>query len=305
MELLLKETTQMNTELFNYLLSIPESQIYSQDHEPLLQHPADILLKQTKNFYSSITKLLSVCETDQDCSNEIQNAFITLDSFYDNCFNIIKTLYPKTESIKIFTSDWLVDSNIFDGKYFFQYTNMHHSFVSTVSNIIKHDTSSIIPIQFRDVKTDNPIFGFYFATLIDNDKIGPDERIHKPYQNIRTAFSYNFIIRKLIGLMFFYEFNLYKIIKKPISIKKSYTNNVYLDLYNIGLSLETNFYINEYSLPTSDFKSIGKSKVVKFPTMFKSIEPLTYNYQLTTSIETNPRTQSAKGYLPYVGKISK
>jgi hypothetical protein len=300
MKIVLTKTENYNTELYNYLCSLPDSDIYSSLHNPPMKHPADILNSQLSNIKHNIMQLKISGINIKENDNLIKNLFQNVDAFYDNCFNIIKALYPPSNKQTIFPDKWLLENNIDTGRKFYQYTNQHHEFIRNITNIIKHGDPKIFSMKFEDIISKKTIEGFYFTSIIKNDLLGPDPRIHKHYNNQRTAFSLNFIIRKIIGHVFFYETYLFK----AINVKnKDYfkQNLIYTELFEIGHNTKNDIFINEYDFPSSKFIKENDILSVEFPKTFANEKPKKYCYDMTTTIEMNNRTNKISGYLPYFG----
>jgi hypothetical protein len=234
--------------------------------------------------------------------NLIKSLFQNTDTFYDNCFNIIKALYPPSNKQSKFPDKWLLENNIDSGKKFRQYTNQHHEFILNITNIIIHGNPKILSIKFEDTISRKTMEGFYFASIIKDDLLGPDPRIHKHYNNQRTAFSLNFIIRKIIGHIFFYEAYLLKAINMKCN-KYFNQNSVYKELFEIGYNTKNDIYINEYDIPSSKFIKENDVLSVEFPRIFTNAKPKKYDYKMTTTLAINSRNNKIADYMPYFGNI--
>lgn len=88
-DIVIKSKEYYLSKLWIYLNSINENKLFYLSHEPVLQHPADILRSQVSNFYECIKKF----NNTDDKIQGVKNIFFALDSFYDNCFNILKTFF--------------------------------------------------------------------------------------------------------------------------------------------------------------------------------------------------------------------
>lgn len=303
MDITLKGRTNYNTKLYNYLCLLKDDEVYSSKHIPAMKHPADILIDQLETVNRNIINIRS-CQL-LDIALAVNGLYLAIDSYYDNCFNIIKCLHPPSNSTELFASKWLKTSGIKSGDKFFQYTNGHHEFFSYPANKIKHDSPKVVPISFTNVNTKNVINGFFFGRIIKENKIGPDDTIHKNYKNQRTAFSVNFLIKKAIGHLFYYDYSLYRVLSGETKESTFKQNEIFIELVKLCIDSSDEYFFNEYIIPTAMYKKDVNNYCIKFPKTHTAHIPKTYDYRISTIIEGNPRMNPTSGYAPYCGKIGK
>ena len=266
MDINLRKEDNYTSKLYKYLAALTDNEIFSAKHN--LKHPADILSDQIKFVYQDFLSLIENIIDDRITGTHIKNIFQVVDTFYDNCFNIIKTLKPPTDINEIVVKKWLKNSGYIEGENFYQKTNTHHKFISNINNKLKHDNISIRVFDYTYTKSRKKIKSFFIGSIIKDDKIGPDPSIHKHFNNQRTGFSFNFIIRKLICHIFFYEYILWKILLSKRENCSSYTdNNIHSNLFDLEKRLDNIYLPNEYSIPSGKFSETLKSKLIEFPKM--------------------------------------
>lgn len=266
-----------------------------------MKHPADILIDQLENVKKNIINIKS-CQLI-DIALAVNGLFLSIDSYYDNCFNIIKCLHPPSNSKELFAHKWLKSSGINSGDKFYQYTNGHHVFFSFPANKIKHDSPKIVPVSFTNVKTKGVINGFFFGRIIEENKIGPDDTIHKLYKNQRTAFSVNFLIKKAIGHLFYYDYSLLRVLSSQVKPSTFKQNEIFVELVRMCLDSSDEYFFNEYIIPTAMYNQNANSYCINFPKRHTARIPKNYDYRVAMIIEGNSRKYPTSGYAPYCGKI--
>lgn len=299
-DIVIKSKEYYLSKLWIYLNSINEKKLFYLSHEPVLQHPADILRSQISNFYECVKKF----NNTDDKIQGVKNIFFALDSFYDNCFNILKTFFSNDDRINEKVSyKWFEKNNIKNGKKFYELTNTHHKLFSDCVNLLKHDDPSLEQISLKNEMKDNYLIdGFYFSVLEKTGKRCPHPEIHKLFRGKKTAFSYNFIIKKMIFHLFYYETRLLQVIPK-YEVESNLDNriDIYKELLDIANSISNEFFPNEYYLPSGFLEQNQNSYILNFPKTYAKFASKKYSYILSTEIKINQRTHQANGCLPYFG----
>lgn len=303
MDISLNLNNNYNLSVYNNLCLLNDSEIFSEIHNPKLKHPADIYLNRLKDILLNLQYLKSDIQNKNDnkIKTSLKNYILSLDSFYDNIFLIIKSLKKPNGYEHDFAHNWLKLNGYDEGEKFRGSTNHYHIFISNIMNKIKHDDPMIGLITLKDTLTNKENHGFFIGSIIKDGKIGPDPEIHEHYKNKRTSFSFNHFIKKTVGLIFLYSQHLNKVLfndQKKYSDKKE--NNIY-NLFNEVEMLENYFFPDEYSKPTSKFSKTANKLLLEVPKTFREKLPKDFNYEINTWIFLNERTNSASGYMPYFG----
>lgn len=300
----LRKEHNYTSSLYQYLAAYPEEKLFHKVHSPALLHPADILSEHTNDVVDTIERLQTALDSDDVPARETKDLFQSLDTFFDTCFEIIKAFINPAhlQSTEHDNYKWLSENKIHQGKDFLSSVSSHKDFVSKINNKLKHNTAQILKINLTDNLTQTLIKGFYVGTVIKDDHIGPDPEIHKHWNNKRTGFSYNYIIKRLIGHIFLYEYQLQKILEGKFG-KVPYTNAVseysHKKLFEIGKEVDEHFFPNEYIMPNARFSETKNSLLIEFPRTYEQNKK--YDYTITTEPKINRRTNTATGYIPYFG----
>ena len=304
----LKKESNYSSNLYRLLSQYPENDLYYSQHTPILEHPADALRKSLLNSYNVLKKLADVNKDNcNDCKEYIRNVFNEVDSFYDITFEILKSFYsPEGKTKNNNNKNWLKENKIDSIKKYTSYVDTFSKFVSGINNLTKHNTWNFMTfnLSYNDLPQ---IKGFYFGTILHDDAIGPNQAIHKKWKGFQTGFSYNFIIRKLIALIFFYQEKLYLTIQSsfPSSKKDNDVNDQGINkkLFELAFNTPLNFLPNEFELASGKFIKQINSYIIQFPKNYSNNSPKIHNLSLSYNLEKNPRTNIIKGVLPYCQNI--
>jgi len=214
----------------------------------------DKLEKEIIKFDKEIENLRldSTCDFEIDQKTKLYDSLKTLilalDSFYDNCLLIIRSLTPQDtyKFSNLHTQEWLSKNKIPDFLNFKSKANSTHDLIRQMSNILKHSVYIIENIYIQNHKKAN-VHGFNLSTIDDEGHPKPYLKIHPLYKNkISTAISYNYFIKYIIFCTISYIKILEDIfITKKNSIKRTNLMN-FNQLKNIIKKYSTHYFPDEY-----------------------------------------------------------
>jgi hypothetical protein len=304
MEISLNLRSNFNLPIYCNLVLLPDDKVFSAQHKNKFRHPADIFLRRFKEIVNSLNELKSFLNGNRDyekLERALKQYLHSLDTFYDNLFNIIVCLKPPSNGNMNNALQWLKENGYKEGKKLRECTLTHHRLISSIVNKIKHDDPEINPISLT---WDNgvEVTGFFIGSIVDGEYIGPDPHIHKPYKGLSTAFSFNHFILKTIGLVYLYSYELNRIIfdkKKTYCDKK---NDEFYRLAEFALQIKPYFFPDEYDVPAAKLKKTDNKILIKYPYKYKNKKPKKDSWKVDTFIRCNSRTNKGAGKIPYFGK---
>ena len=154
-DITLKKRFNYSSNLYRFLCQYPENELYYNQHNPTLEHPADALRKALNNCYKALEKLADVDkENYDDCKECIKDVFNALDSFYDITFEILKAFYdPNGKTVNKDNKIWLKENKIHCVNNYTSTVDTFSNFVSDINNLTKHNTWNFMRIrQFKPSK---------------------------------------------------------------------------------------------------------------------------------------------------------
>ena len=302
-EISLRKDLNYSSPFYHYLANFDENKLYYKVHVPPLFHPADILQNQVKDIYDAIVSLQQKLNTDDFPITETKNLFQAADKLADVCFEIIRAFINPNNANNNENDHykWLANNKSRLGKDFLSSISSHRDFIADINNKTKHNTTKILKVNLTNEDLGITTKGFFVGTIIKDERIGPDPKIHKHWNNQRTGFSYNYIIRRIVGQTFLYEYNLKKILEKNFGIVTDYHNmqdDLHKKLFDIGINISNAFFPNEYCMPTGIFKQCERALIIEFP---KTVEKRIQYTNVITDMDVNSRTHKCDGYIPYFG----
>ena len=304
MEISLNLKSNFNLPIYCNLCALPHDKIFSTQHKIKFRHPADIFFRRFKEIVTCLNDLKSFVNGNRDyesLENKLRQYLLSIDTFYDNLFNIIVCLKPPSDGNMHNAFQWLNENGYREGEKLRESTLRYHRLISSIVNKIKHDDPEINPISLT---WDNGIevTGFFIASIVDGEYIGPDPKIHKSYKGLSTAFSFNHFLLKTIGLVYLYSYELNRIL---FNGKKTYFNkkiNEFYQLAEFALQIEPYFFPDEYNIPAAKVKKTENKILIKFPYKYKRNKPKKETWTVSSLIRFNPRTNQGAGKIPYFGK---
>lgn len=308
-DITLKKRFNYSSNLYRFLCQYPEKDLYYNQHNPILEHPADALRKSLNNCYNALKKLSDIDkENSDDCKECIKNVFNHLDSFYDITFEILKSFYnPNGKTVNKDNKVWLKENKIHCVNKYTSSVDTYSNFVADINNLTKHNTWNFIPFKLSYNNNSN-IYSFYFGTNLHDNAIGPNQTIHKKWKGFQTGFSYNFIIRKLIAQIFLYQEKLYVCLKSDFSSFRMKDNDVNdggvnKKLFELAFNTPIIFLPNEYELTSGKLTKLNDNYFIQFPRNYLDVSPKIQNWSVNCNLQSNPRTNMMKGVLPYFQNI--
>lgn len=305
----LKKQFNYSSNLYRLLCQYPEAELYYKLHTPVLEHPADVLRKALINSYKALKKLSEINkENYEECKDCIKDVFNEVDSFYDITFEILKSFFdPNGRSINKNNKDWLKENKIICVDNYTSNVDTFSRFVSQINNLTKHNTWNFEPFTFSYNELP-AIPSFFFGTIIHDNAIGPNQDIHKKWKGLQTGFSYDFIIRKLIGHIFLYQEKLFICIKKTFpSFKMTDADindqDINKKLFELAYNTPINFLPNEFEIPSGKYLKQKNSYIIQFPKNYIDALPKLRNISINCNLEKNPRTNMIEGVLPYFQNV--
>lgn len=233
-----------------------------------------------------------------DVDNNYQDTLLDLiesvDKFYDIAYLLIRNTSDINDGEEITNAiDWAKKYE--NKKYgFLSAIKSDHEWIRKISNLKKHDD---VRIGFFNMTTEaeNTVYGFFFGT-IENEAFTPNLEIHRPYNGMKTGFSYNRFINQLIT-------HILRIIKE---LNKSLFNGANKnqglpcnDMKKIINFLHINkpiYFPDEYSIKMTAIEKGKNSYTLKF---IKG----SYTERFTSmNLTMMVKNQGNKGsYIPYMG----
>ncbi len=171
-----------------YLLNINNYPSLCSDN--YLKHPYSIYIDSLNLIARRTIKVIRELNSNFDVdelSDDVDNMLDAYMEHYDDILNIIKIIISENPTEKI--------KKIKD-KYMKEIKNIRDP-LGEIVNKIKHDHRrvKVFEINGDDQKK---YYGFYIEGVGANGIIIPDERIHKSFNGMRTAFSFAKFLRSLI-----------------------------------------------------------------------------------------------------------
>lgn len=253
-----------DTELYNTIEAIPDYIIYNFEHE--LRKPRTIYDRARERVIKAFEELLKVIQIEKgtkfekiqwdDIDFRHKELLDSIMAFVDDGFNIIKCLYKKSRGVGRQKSsvEWLklVEPNLIN-----ECTKNVYSYrkrVGLIDNKIKHEHGKYQHLEFSFLYF--KVYGYYIDSVDKDGVFQPNEDIHKKFNGMRTAISYNEDIRELLINYYLiaeqFSKTIKRIIKKEHDImlnieKCSYEqNDRILKLINNINGLQEAFFIDEY-----------------------------------------------------------
>jgi hypothetical protein len=307
--------------LFSFINAIPDKWIYSAQYQPVLKHPGSVLSKSTEeiviSFNIAISKFdkLLVCNSSQEqdaISKELIKEMEILighfDSFYDECYLILKSLCPTPRPDKApgekYVGEWLKRNDYNCSANFFNCSNSIRLFIDLFSNRLKHANQYLNFVKAEN-KDKVVIPGFFIEELKGNDVMGIYQIVPSDREGCSMAFSFNQMFRMF--LLFFYEIcdSLETVIKKHIyevqgehfSGRKIVKHSEeYLKIIEYIVNLPYLFYPYEYKKFLKMYLT-GNTLVISYP----HNSGLPYMLPLTVSTQYRADGYTKTFALPIIG----
>lgn len=315
MKIILNKNKPFNIPLYNNLMSLSDKIIYSDEHSPSLSHPADIYRECINDINSSLNNMIKQIEnkyilygtnSNSDLKNSLKNYIQNIDTFYENLYNIIKTLKKPNNKVNINPHEWLKENNHSEGNNLSGRISKVHELIRVINNHFKHSTILIRTIKMS--QDNQEIYGFCLENSDSQGKTTPNQKIHKQYQGMETGISFNFFIKITITLIFFYSEQLNKVLfenknsKVLFKVKNDKASiEKFIPLYKlaeIGYKTATFFLPNEYDEKIGIFKKSEDNIIIEYPR--KSQFKLKKEGHITQIIPINPRNNKGVSKILYL-----
>lgn len=213
----ISENSTANTSLFNVLNYIDENCELLHYLEHKLRHPLAIYNKGSSHFLSDYERLIEFLIKYRSNSEEFYNrsadlyGFIravisSFSSFIDDIYSIFKCFYSINESSYKgkYNNRWVqkADPFLYENyeKYKKQITTI--SVFININNELKHANGSISTLAIS-TKYYGTSYGFFIEGLDDKGCIIPNDKFHNQYNNMRTAYSFNWFLYEILADFYF------------------------------------------------------------------------------------------------------
>lgn len=160
--------------LYSNLVSADRAILFHEAHSEKMAHPADILRDKTASVFRSMTILTEHLAEKKEWNDALKDSTkdfsLTLDSFYDSLFLIIKCFAEPDDTSNKDSTRWLKQRREISYVRFHGATNKSHKKYRDIANKIKHDHTEISIIDLANHKK-RAVLGFFIQSIV-GEKIG-------------------------------------------------------------------------------------------------------------------------------------
>lgn len=266
----------VNTELYNFVRSVPEGILFHSEHE--LRHPVGIYAVSTTRIFEAFENLLQAIEDIHSnyvqLSTEHIEVLDALMAYIDDGYHIMKTFFPKS-SVKnniIFADRWMMAIN---SKAITEYKTQLAAYrdrLALIVNRVKHNHGRYCHVEA--VTMYGLIRGYYIEGVTNDGTIIPNLEIHPKFNGMHTAISYNFDIKNYLAYFYFISSllsrALYKLIQSQHGITVAAnkqidaTDDRILSICNRVSSLPDRFFPDELTADIAQVIVENQTGIVEF-----------------------------------------
>lgn len=294
--------------LYRHLLAVPNSDLFHELHSTPLAHPADIFyekITEVVDLYVRLVKDVSESKTDSQRADFTKDLVHSINEFYDQLFLVIKCLTPPKQTVGQKQADvlnQLRESNGLVLRNFYAPTKGEHNLIRNISNILKHQASSINLLTLVNHKGAT-VSGFTVQVVIGSDDLrGPSRTIHPMYrEKINTGISFNHFLLNVLGRVFSYMERLDTALFTPASPEADCRLPILDRLITTAETIESEFFPDEYKKPFAQLTTRRETKIVAFPYRYRLARNENPDHIQSVKIPGvfNQRTSKSHQLLPY------
>jgi hypothetical protein len=194
----------LDTELFNFLKSIPDNILFNLEHS--LRTPVGIYAVSTRRVFTAFEKVTDALNNFKDfdtLSNAHLELLESLMAFIDDGYLMMKTLFPASAVQKkiTFAHSWLkeIDKTTIEDHQ--RELEKYRSRLAKIVNKVKHNHARFCHVEMSTIF--GKVRGYYIEGINKDGAIIPDTEIHPEYNNQYTAISYNRDIKNYLVYFYF------------------------------------------------------------------------------------------------------